>query len=201
MLGNEVALWEIFLACMKLGVVVTPATTLLTTVDLQDRVDRGRVSHAVAGLADAGKARRRARIVHEDRRRRAVGRMAAVRRPSPRERHVRRDRTDGSRRSAVAVLHFGHDGAAQARDAHASELSVGHLSTLYWLGLQPGDRHWNISSPGWAKHAWSCVFAPWNAQATGFVFNYARFNARAVLRALAAHRVTTLCAPPTVWRC
>jgi acetyl-CoA synthetase len=77
---------------------------------------------------------------------------------------------------------------------------VGHLSTLYWTGLQIGDRHWNISSPGWAKHAWSCFFAPWNAEATVFIFNYARFNAKAVLNALVQHRVTSLCAPPTVWR-
>ena len=48
---------------------------------------------------------------------------------------------------------------------HAS-YPVGHLSTMYWLGLQPGDVHLNISSPGWAKHAWSCFFAPWNAGAT-----------------------------------
>ena len=58
---------------------------------------------------------------------------------------------------------------------------VGHLSTMYWIGLQPGDRHWNISSPGWAKHAWSSFFAPWNAEATVFIFNYERFNAKAVL--------------------
>jgi acetyl-CoA synthetase len=77
---------------------------------------------------------------------------------------------------------------------------VGHLSTLYWIGLQAGDRHWNISSPGWAKHAWSSFFAPWNAEATVFIFNYERFSAKAVLDALARHRVTTLCAPPTVWR-
>ena len=42
---------------------------------------------------------------------------------------------------------------------------VGHLSTMYWLGLRPGDVHLNLSSPGWAKHAWSSFFAPWNAQA------------------------------------
>jgi acetyl-CoA synthetase len=77
---------------------------------------------------------------------------------------------------------------------------VGHLSTLYWIGLRPGDRHWNISSPGWAKHAWSSFFAPWNAEATIFISNYARFNAKLVLNALVEHRVTTLCAPPTVWR-
>jgi acetyl-CoA synthetase len=77
---------------------------------------------------------------------------------------------------------------------------VGHLSTMYWIGLREGDLHWNISSPGWAKHAWSSFFAPWNAGATIFAFNYARFEAPHVLDALVAHRVTTLCAPPTVWR-
>jgi acetyl-CoA synthetase len=82
---------------------------------------------------------------------------------------------------------------------HAS-YPVGHLATMYWIGLQPGDVHLNISSPGWAKHAWSCLFAPWNAGATVFLYNYARFDARAMLAALVKHRVTTLCAPPTVWR-
>lgn len=77
---------------------------------------------------------------------------------------------------------------------------VGHLSTMYWIGLEPGDVHWNISSPGWAKHAWSCWFAPWNAGATVFAYNYARFHAKAVLTMLARRPVTTLCAPPTVWR-
>jgi acetyl-CoA synthetase len=71
---------------------------------------------------------------------------------------------------------------------------------MYWIGLQPGDLHWNISSPGWAKHAWSSVFAPWNAGATVFAYNQSRFNARDALGALARFGVTTLCAPPTVWR-
>jgi acetyl-CoA synthetase len=77
---------------------------------------------------------------------------------------------------------------------------VGHLSTLYWLGLQKGDVHWTISSPGWAKHAWSCFFAPLNAQACVFIYNYARFNGPDILGTLVQHRVNTLCAPPTVWR-
>ena len=49
-------------------------------------------------------------------------------------------------------------------------------------GLRPGDVHLNISSPGWAKHAWSCFFAPWNAQATVFIVNQRRFNARGLAR-------------------
>jgi acetyl-CoA synthetase len=77
---------------------------------------------------------------------------------------------------------------------------VGHLSTMYWLGLKPGDVHWTISSPGWAKHAWSCFFAPLNAQACVFIYNYARFNGPAMLQVLVNHGVQTLCAPPTVWR-
>ncbi len=77
---------------------------------------------------------------------------------------------------------------------------AGHLSTMYWLGLQPGDVHLNISSPGWAKHAWSSFFAPWAAEATVFVYNYVRFDPAALLRVLRTHDVTSLCAPPTVWR-
>ena len=77
---------------------------------------------------------------------------------------------------------------------------VGHLSTMYWLGLRPGDVHLAISSPGWAKHAWSCFFAPWAAEATIFVFDYARFDAAELRAQLDRARVSTFCAPPTVWR-
>ncbi|MGH8445086.1 MAG: AMP-binding protein, partial [Solimonas sp.] len=68
------------------------------------------------------------------------------------------------------------------------------------IGLQPGDIHLNISSPGWAKHAWSCIFAPWNAQACVFIYNSNRFSATGLLEVLQKYGVTTLCAPPTVWR-
>jgi acetyl-CoA synthetase len=71
---------------------------------------------------------------------------------------------------------------------------------MYWIGLRPGDVHCNISSPGWAKHAWSCFFAPWNAEATVFVPNQSRFNPKGLLEAITRANVTTLCAPPTVWR-
>ena len=85
------------------------------------------------------------------------------------------------------------------RHTHQS-YPVGHLSTMYWIGLQPGDVHWNISSPGWAKHAWSCFFAPWNAGACVYAFNMARFDAKRALDQLVRAEVRTLCAPPTVWR-
>jgi acetyl-CoA synthetase len=77
---------------------------------------------------------------------------------------------------------------------------VGHLSTMYWLGLKPGDVHLNIASPGWAKHAWSNFFAPWNAEATVLVYNYERFDASRLMSVMDGCRVASFCAPPTVWR-
>ena len=78
--------------------------------------------------------------------------------------------------------------------------SIGHLSTAYWIGLRRGDVHLNLSSPGWAKHAWSCFYAPWNAEATVLAYQFERFSATALLDQLVRCQVTTFCAPPTVWR-
>ena len=200
MLGNEVALWETLLAAMKLGVVVIPATALLTCDDLQDRIDRGRVRHVVA----AGPQARKFESVRGEFTRTIVnGDLPGWRRYEESREADAQFVPNGETLAADPLLLYFTSGttAKPKLVLHTHEsYPVGHLSTLYWIGLQPGDRHWNISSPGWAKHAWSSVFAPWNAGATVFIFNYARFQAKAVLNALVRHRVTTLCAPPTVWR-
>ena len=77
---------------------------------------------------------------------------------------------------------------------------VGHLSTMFWIGLEPGDVHLNVASPGWAKHAWSNVFTPWIAEACVFIYNYSRFDAKALMEQMDRENVTSFCAPPTVWR-
>jgi len=199
-LGNELALWETFLAAMKLGVVVIPATALLTRDDLQDRIDRGRVRHIVA----AGPQARKFEDLRGDFTRTIVnGDLPGWRRYEESRDAEARFVPDGETRATDPLLLYFTSGttAKPKLVLHTHEsYPVGHLSTLYWIGLLPGDRHWNISSPGWAKHAWSSFFAPWNAGATVFIFNYERFQAKAVLDALVRHRVTTLCAPPTVWR-
>ena len=123
MLGNEVALWETLLAAIKLGVVVTPATTLLTTADLQDRVDRGRVRHVVTSAANvskfAGVTGTFTRIAVGD----ATVRMASLRFGEPRRRSLHRERR--TRASDPMLLYFtsGTTAHAKARGAHASELS------------------------------------------------------------------------------
>jgi acetyl-CoA synthetase len=200
MLGNEVPLWEAMLACIKIGAVVIPATHLLTRNDLADRIARGEVRHVVTNPTLApkfeGLAPELTRIVaggavagwHD---------LAEARRVSPHYAAKSPTHVDDP-----LLLYFTSGTTSEPKLVEHSHQSypVGHLSTMYWIGLQPGDVHWNISSPGWAKHAWSCFFAPWIVGACVFVFNYNRFDAQRVLSMLVDKRVSTLCAPPTVWR-
>jgi len=200
MLGNEAALWETLLAACKLGAVVIPATTLLGPEDLRDRLDRGAVRHAIVGAAHTGKFD----SLGGEFTRVSVGAPVAGWHPlEDSRRHAGTFAPEGATRASdPLLLYFTSGTTAKPKLVLHSHLSypVGHLSTMYWIGLQPGDVHWNISSPGWAKHAWSCWFAPWNAGAAVFTYNYARFDAKSVLTMLARKPVTTLCAPPTVWR-
>jgi len=200
MLGNQLELWETVLAAMKLGAVIIPATTLLGPADLVDRVERGGAGHVVVTADGAAKFAG----VPGGYTRVAVGApvdgwldYTEAYEASP------RFEPDGPTLATDPMLLYFTSGTTAkpklVEHTHAS-YPVGHLSTMYWIGLRPGDVHLNISSPGWAKHAWSSVYAPWNAEATVFVYNYERFDAKALLAAMARCGVTTFCAPPTVWR-
>lgn len=204
MLPNRVELWEIMLAGIKLGAVLVPTTMLLSGADLADRLERGQVRHVVVQASEAHKFDELPGTHAAGFTRIAVGASVAG----------WHDYDDSHAVASVYVpegvthatdpllLYFTSGTTAKPKlvlHTHQS-YPVGHLSTMYWIGLQPGDIHWNISSPGWAKHAWSCLFAPWNAGATVFVYNYERFAARAVLDTIVRCGVTSLCAPPTVWR-
>jgi len=200
MLGNVAPLWECMLAAMKLGAVIIPATTLLTRDDLVDRFARGRVRHVVAGADHAGKFA----DLPGDYTRIAVGGTAPGWQSWDAGYDAAADfEPDGETRATdPLLLYFTSGTTAKPKLVLHSHQSypVGHLSTMYYLGVQPGDIHLNISSPGWAKHAYSCVFAPWNAAATVFMLNQSRFDAKGILDAVARCGVTTFCAPPTVWR-
>jgi acetyl-CoA synthetase len=203
LLGNVVPLWETMLAAMKLGVVVIPATTLLTPDELQDRLDRGRAKVVVATQDQLAKF---ANLRSEKLIRIVVDASPAQDCWLPYEDAVNFPETftpDGpTGADDPMLLYFTSGTTAKPKLVRHSQRSypIGGLSTMYWLGLQPGDVHLNISSPGWAKHAWSCLFAPWNAGATVFVVNQPRFDAKALLATIGRCGVTTLCAPPTVWR-
>ncbi|WP_405775619.1 AMP-binding protein [Streptomyces sp. NBC_00859] len=200
-LGNQQELWETALAAMKLRAVVIPATPLLGTADLRDRVERGGARHVLVRTEDTPKFAG----VPGDYTRIAVGPQTP-------------DGWLSYGEAASASTLFEPDGITAADDplmlyftsgttarpklvehTHAS-YPIGHLATMYWIGLRPGDVHLNISSPGWAKHAWSNLFAPWNAEATVFIHNYTRFEPSRLMDEMDRAGVTSFCAPPTVWR-
>jgi acetyl-CoA synthetase len=200
MLGNQVELWETILATMKLGAVLIPTATLLGPGDLRDRVERGRVRHVVARAADAAKFDQ---VPGEYTRIAVGGRSEGWHSFADGYTASPNFTPDGETNAAdTLLLYFTSGTTARPKMVQHTYASypVGHLSTMYWVGLRPGDVHLNISSPGWAKHAWSNVFAPWNAEATVFLYNYSRFHARELLDQLVRCGITTFCAPPTVWR-
>jgi acetyl-CoA synthetase len=200
MLGNQVELWESMLAAMKLGAVILPATTALGPNDLADRVVRGAVRHVITNADQVDKFA----DVPGDFGRVAIGdppagwrpyRLADAAAPPP-------ARASVVRADDPMLIYFTSGTTSHPKLVEHTQLSypIGHLSTMYFLGLRPGDVHLNISSPGWAKHAWSSLFAPWIAESTILVYNYSRFDASRFLTMLRQADVTSLCAPPTVWR-
>ncbi|MFN7919426.1 MAG: AMP-binding protein [Bryobacteraceae bacterium] len=200
MLGNEVPLWQAMLAACKLGAVVVPATTLLSPADLDDRLKRGGFRHAIVAPAQTAKFAALDASFTRITTGPAQGEWRSLTEASSEPETFS---PNGVTRSTdPLLLYFTSGTTAQPKLVEHSHASypIGLLSTMYWLGLEPGDVHWNISSPGWAKHAWSCFFAPWNAGATVFAHDYARFHAKEVLETVVRHEITSLCAPPTVWR-
>ncbi|MDX3311319.1 AMP-binding protein [Streptomyces sp. ME08-AFT2] len=200
MLGNQAELWETALAAMKLRAVVIPATPLLGPADLTDRVERGRVGHVLVRSADTGKFDE----VPGDYTRIAVGGAPEGWQPYEEAYAAPAAFTPDGPTLAddPLMLYFTSGTTARPKLVEHTHTSypVGHLSTMYWIGLRPGDVHLNISSPGWAKHAWSNLFAPWNAEATVFIHNYTRFDPARLMAEMDRAGVTTFCAPPTVWR-
>jgi len=199
LLGNVQPLWEAMLAAMKLGAVVIPATTMLTEDDLRDRFVRGRVRHVIAEGTLAPKFA----AIEGDYTRIAVDGAEGWQRFEDAYAADPAFTPDGETRATDPLLLYFTSGTTSKPKLvlhNHQSYPVGHLSTMFWIGLRPGDVHLNISSPGWAKHAWSSFFAPWNAGATILILNQPRFDAEHLLAVLDRERVTTFCAPPTVWR-
>ncbi|MEP9392706.1 AMP-binding protein [Gordonia sp. VNK1] len=200
MLGNQVELWEAMLAVLKLGAIVMPTTAALGPEDLRDRIDRGQARAVIANAADTPKFDDLdgdyLRIVVGSPAPGWVGYADAGESESAGPFEAVTDVDD------PMLIYFTSGTTSRPKLVEHSQTSyaVGHFTTMAWIGLRPGDVHLAISSPGWAKHAWSCFFAPWIAESTIFVYNYGRFDAAALMDQLRRAKVSTFCAPPTVWR-
>jgi len=204
-MSSRPELFQVLLGAMKLGCVIIPASTLLTSEDLRDRIGRGRVKCVVADADLCGRVDSAIPTAAQAISKVSFGEHANgwidIAQVDDSSSAFKSD--DEFKPSDDLLVYFTSGTTARPKLVlHTyGSYPIGHLTTMYWLGIQPGDLHYNISAPGWAKYAWSSVFGAWNAEATTFVYNYAgRFNPAEVLHIIQRYEVKTLCAPPTVWR-
>jgi acetyl-CoA synthetase len=192
-------LWEIMLACLKVGAVVVPTYTSLTAFEAADRIERGNIRHVVCqdeltalipgnvpGLRVAVPGNSPGWTPYRDREDTAPSFLPGG--PTPADNVAFCYFTSGTTAAPKLVAH-----------THVS-YPVGHLSSLFWNGLQPGDRHVNLSAPGWAKHSWSSLFVPWNAEATILVLPPGPVDHAALPTLLRNQQVNSFCAPPSSWQ-
>ncbi|MCJ7505187.1 AMP-binding protein, partial [Candidatus Bathyarchaeota archaeon] len=205
MMPNSIELFESFLGAMKAGCVIIPASTLLTPEDIADRVVRGKVRCIVAGAEFAQKVNvgtSSAGIsVHKVSVGEAQKGWIEYSEADSQSSDFRPEQSVSLRDESLIYFTSGTTAKPKLVSHTCGSYPIGHLTTMYWIGLKKGDQHYNVSAPGWAKHAWSTIFSVWNAEATSFVYNYSgRFDHRKVLKLIEEHEISTLCAPPTVWR-
>ena len=196
-LGNQVELWESLLALMKLGAVAVPTSPLLPSAEVTGRIARADVGHV---------------IVRSDRTEGLPAGLTRIAVGRPVDGWCRYDdcRTeagpfvpDGPTLADDPLLILftpGTTGWAKAIVHTHVSYPVGHLTTMYWAGLRPGDVHLSVSSPGWTKHLCGNVFTPWNAAACVLVCAAPQPSPETLLRLLERCGVTTMCAPPKAWR-
>ncbi|WP_072871089.1 AMP-binding protein [Desulfofundulus thermosubterraneus] len=197
--------WEINLACLRLGAVISPGTTQLTAKDIKYRLE---TAEAVCVITDNDNAPKvdevvgecptvKSRIIVGEPRRGWLDYREAVARASD-------DFTTVNTRSDDnAILYFtsGTTGYPKMTVHTHASYPIGHIVTgRYWLDLHPDDLHWNLSDTGWAKAAWSSFYGPWNMGAAIFVHHTSRFSPKKTLELLQKYPITTLCGAPTNYR-
>lgn len=202
LLSREIEWWELMLACLRLGAIASPGTVQLTPKDIAYRRAAAEARCIVAGADVAPRADE------------ALGDAAITRIHIGGARAGWTDylaaKADAAPLAEIAdtafddpaLCYFTSGTTGQPKmTIHGAGYPLAHeITGRFWLDLGPDDLHWNMSDTGWAKAAWSSLFAPWLMGAAIFVNHAPGFDPVAAMDLLEAHPVTTLCAPPTAYR-
>ncbi len=202
LLARELEWWELMLGCLRLGAIASPGTVQLMPKDI---AYRRKAADAACIVAGADVAPRADEALEGDR-------IARLHIGGPRDGWI----DYGAAHAAAAPLadiantafadpalcYFTSGTTGQPKmTIHGAGYPLAHeITGRFWLDLHPGDLMWNLSDTGWAKAAWSSLFAPWLRGAALMAYHAPGFDPAAVLGLLAKHPVTTLCAPPTAYR-
>jgi acetyl-CoA synthetase/medium-chain acyl-CoA synthetase len=198
--------WESILGLARIGAIVSPGTTQLTSRDMAHRLELSGATAAIVDVENAAK-------------------LLAVRDSSSdlKTVFVVGGDVDGCVRYEAAVAqasrHFATADTSAQDDlllyftsgttgypkmvihTHASYGIAHEITGRYWLDLTSNDLHWTLSDTGWAKAAWGCLFGPWIMGAALFIQDIpGRFDPKLTLQTLQDDGITTFCAPPTAYR-
>lgn len=204
-LARLIEWWEINLACLRLGAVISPGTTQLTSKDIKFRFEAADAACIITDGANAPKVDAvraecpmvKSYVIVGDKRDGWVNYSEAVAAASP------QFVCEKTKYDDLAILYFtsGTTGYPKMTAHTHTSYPMGHYVTgKFWLDLTTNDLHWNLSDTGWAKAAWSSLYGPWNCGAAIFVHHSAKFDVKKTLAYLAKYPVTTMCGPPTAFR-
>ncbi|SHK71411.1 AMP-binding protein [Desulforamulus aeronauticus] len=197
--------WETFLACLKVGAIVSPGTVQLTSKDLAYRIQ---TAQSVAIISDVKTANKVDEIKQELS---SLKLKIAVGEPKEGWLHYQTEMENHSTEFAVvktrsddgAILFFTSGTTGNPKMTLHTQVSYpyAHFVTgKYWLDLNPADLHWNLSDTGWGKAGWSSLFGPWSMGAALFVYHETRFSTKRCLELLQKYPITTFCGAPTNYR-
>lgn len=207
-LKRRLEFWLSVLALHKIGAITIPATHMLTSKDI---VYRNRKAHikAIVCVGDTYVLEQ----VEKASQQYAVNQILVSVGPEvPAGYHdwhaewkdvplpLNLQRVSGGTDTMLAYFTSGTSGEPKLV-AHDYLYALGHLTTgVFWHHLHPGSIHLTVADTGWGKAAWGKLYGQWIAGAAVFVYDQERFDACRMMEAIERYRITSFCAPPTVYR-
>ena len=203
--------WVIMLALHKIGAIVIPATHMLTKKDIIYRNTRASVK-AIICVDDAYVVSQIQTAMSESPMVKQYITVTDHGKPIPEGFHDWQSEWQQAPKfqkpafvndnNDTMLMYFTSGTSGEPKMvAHDYLYAMGHLTTgVFWHNLHEGSLHLTVADTGWGKAVWGKFYGQWFAGATVFVFDHEKFNADTLLRQIEKYRVTSFCAPPTIYR-